>query len=168
MAPEENFVTPLAGSKSWQAWWVVAQCSREERAAQVKEKSLLGDLLCSELLPKKFLELDIFLHSRKWGKHPVWNFFLKVLFDFWIKNGDGEVASYWYPYPFGDKEAILSFQKRRSVPFRYGKKSIFVTCFLLEYVSDQAVGLAFWNYGKVVSVLNSRHKFNRYKRNGKW
>ena len=45
---------------------------------------------------------------------------------------------------FGDKEAILSFQKRRSDPLENVKELIFVTLLLPQEVSDQEVRLAFW------------------------
>ena len=67
---------------------------------------------------------------------------------------------------FGDKQIILSFQKWQSGPLMNGKEPIFVAFFHREYVSDQAVRLTFSNFGKVASVFNSRHKFNRYIRNG--
>ena len=44
---------------------------------------------------------------------------------------------------FVDKEIILSSQKQRSGPLENGSKPIVVTLFLPEYVSDQAVRLAF-------------------------
>ena len=47
---------------------------------------------------------------------------------------------------FGDNEAILSFQKRRSDPLENVKELIFVTLFLPEKVSDQEVRLAFWEW----------------------
>ena len=59
---------------------------------------------------------------------------------------------------FGDKEIILSSQKQRFVLSRNGKEPVFVILLLPEYVSDQAVRLAFSNFGKVVSAFNSRHK----------
>ena len=55
---------PLAGSKSLQTREVCHKALKEEYAAQAKEKSLLGHLLSSEVLPEKFLESDIFLYSR--------------------------------------------------------------------------------------------------------
>ena len=42
-----------------------------------------------------------------------------------------------------------------------------MTIFLPEFISDQAVKLAFSNFGDVVSVFKERHKFNTDIRNGK-
>ena len=42
-----------------------------------------------------------------------------------------------------------------------------MTVFLPELVSDQAVRLAFSNFGEVVTVFKGRHKFNRSVRNGR-
>ena len=47
---------------------------------------------------------------------------------------------------FGDKEAILSFQKRLSDPLENVKEVISVTLFLPEKVSDHEVRLAFWEW----------------------
>ena len=58
---------------------------------------------------------------------------------------------------FGDKEITLIFQKRRYGPLRNGEEPIFMTLFLPEYVNDQVVRLSFSNFGKVVSVFNSRN-----------
>ena len=68
---------------------------------------------------------------------------------------------------FGGSELCLNFRKR-VCPLRDGKKSILVTIFLPELISDQGVRLAFSNFGEVVSVFKGRHKFNRNIRNGKW
>ena len=42
-----------------------------------------------------------------------------------------------------------------------------MTIFLPEFISDQAVKLAFSNFGEVISVFKGRHKFNTDVRNGK-
>ena len=68
---------------------------------------------------------------------------------------------------FGGSELCLNFRKR-VCPHIDGKKSILVTIFLPELISDQGVRLAFSNFGEVVSVFKGRHKFNRNIRNGKW
>ena len=47
-----------------------------------------------------------------------------------------------------------------------------MTILLPEFISDQAVDqavrLAFSNFGDVVSVFKGRHNFNKKIRNGKW
>ena len=62
---------------------------------------------------------------------------------------------------FGDKEIILSFQKRGSGPLGNGKEPIFATLFLPEYLSHQAVRLAISNFGKGSVCLLADTKFNR-------
>ena len=67
---------------------------------------------------------------------------------------------------FGDSEICLNFHKRVG-PLRNERKPIFVTILLPEFISDQAVRLAFSNFGDVVSVSKGRHKFNTDIRNGR-
>ena len=52
-------------------------------------------------------------------------------------------------------------------PLRNEREPILVTILLPELISDQAVRLAFSNFGDVVSVFKGRHKFNKEIRNGK-
>ena len=52
-------------------------------------------------------------------------------------------------------------------PLRNGREPIFVTIHLPEFISDQAVRLAFSSFGDVVTVFKGRHEFNRKIRNGK-
>ena len=54
---------------------------------------------------------------------------------------------------FGDYELTLSFLKPRFGPLKNGKEPTFATHVLPEYISDQAVRLAFSNFGEVVSVV---------------
>ena len=67
---------------------------------------------------------------------------------------------------FGESDLYLNLSKRGG-PLKNGKEPILVTINLSEHVSDQAVELAFSNFGEVVSVFKGRHKFNRKLRNGK-
>ena len=50
---------------------------------------------------------------------------------------------------FGETDITLSFYKRGG-PLRNGKEPILVTINLPEYLSDQAVELAFSNFGEVI------------------
>lgn len=166
--PEENFESFLAASKSFWTSEMWYKALEEEHVAQVKCKSLFGHLLCLEVLPEKFLESDIFSYSRNRGsqrnRHFISNSFLKIYFDFWIKNGEGEIANYREIHScFWRKEVLLSFQKWQSGPLKNGKEPIFVKLFLPDCVSDLAVRLPFSN----LSVFHSRHKFNRSIRNRK-
>ena len=52
---------------------------------------------------------------------------------------------------FGETDITLSFYKRGG-PLRNGKEPILVTINLPEYISDQAVELAFSNFGEVMQV----------------
>ena len=67
---------------------------------------------------------------------------------------------------FGDSEICLNFRKRIG-PLRNGRKPIFVTILLPEFISDQVVRLAFSSFREVVSVFKGRHEYNRKIRNGK-
>ena len=67
---------------------------------------------------------------------------------------------------FGDSEICLNFHKRIG-PLRNGREPIFATILLPEFISDQAVRLAFPNFRDVVSVFKGRHRFNTDIRNGK-
>ena len=52
---------------------------------------------------------------------------------------------------FGNPDICLNFCKRIG-PLRDGRESIFVIIFLFEFISDQAVRLAFSNFREIVSV----------------
>ena len=67
---------------------------------------------------------------------------------------------------FGDSEICLNFRKRVG-PLKNGRESIFVAILLPEFISDQAVRLAFSNFEDVVTVFKGRHEFNRKIRNSK-
>ena len=67
---------------------------------------------------------------------------------------------------FGDLDIQPDFHKSIG-PLRNGKEPTFVTIYLPEFISDQAVKLAFSNFGNEVSVYKGRHKFNKNIRNRK-
>ena len=56
---------------------------------------------------------------------------------------------------FGDSEICLNFQKRVG-PLRNKKEPILITIFLPEFISDQAVRLAFYKFGEVASMFKGR------------
>ena len=112
----------------------------ELHSAQIKEKSLLGHLVCSEETQRKILESEIF----------------RIL----------EPEGVRVQRRFGDSKICLNFRKQIG-PFRNGRKPIFLSILLPEFISDQGVRLAFSNFGEVVSVFKGRHEFNRKIRNGK-
>ena len=66
----------------------------------------------------------------------------------------------------GDSEICLNYHKRFG-PLRNGREPIFVTILLPEFISNQAVRLAFSSFGEVVTVFKRRHKINKKIRNGK-
>ena len=60
LAPEENLEPNSAGLKSSRTGGVWHKSLQESDSAQVKEKSLLGHLMCLEETQRKILESDIF------------------------------------------------------------------------------------------------------------
>ena len=58
--PEENLEPNSAGLKSSRTGGVWHRSLEESYSAQIKERTLLGHLVCSEEAQKKFLESDIF------------------------------------------------------------------------------------------------------------
>ena len=94
--PVENLDPSSAGLRNPRSGGVWNRSLEEAHSAQVKERSLLGHLICSEETQKKILESDIFriLKSRGWGGHrnrrSVQSFSFKVCFGLRIKSGEGE------------------------------------------------------------------------------
>ena len=58
--PKENLEANSAGLKSSRTGGVWHKSLQESHSAQIKERSLLGHLVCSKEAQKKFLESDIF------------------------------------------------------------------------------------------------------------
>ena len=142
----------------------------EAHCAQVKERSPLGHLVCSEETQKKILESDIFRILKSEGVTEI-NALYKVSPSKFIlvsrsKAAKEKLESTEIQCRFGDSEIFLNFHKRIG-PLRNGREPIFVTILLPEFISDQAVRLAFSNFGDVVSVFKGRHRFNTDIRNGK-
>ena len=102
LALEENLETNSAGLKSWRTRGVWRKSLEESHSAQIKEKSLLGHLACSEETQRNILESDIFciIGSEGVTLCSVQSFSFKVCFDLWIKNGEGETSRYRDPMPF--------------------------------------------------------------------
>ena len=86
------------------------------------------------------------------------NFSFKVCFGLWIRN-----------FKVQRSNTVLAIQKSvgRIGPLRNGRKLIFVTILLPEFISDKVVRLAFSNFREVASVFKGRHEFNRKIRNDK-
>ena len=142
----------------------------ELHSAQIKEKSLLGHLVCSEETQRKILESDIFRTPESEGVTEIGALYKvspsKFVLVFGSKAAKEKLQGTEIQCRFGDSEICLNFRKRIG-PLRNGRKPIFVTILLPEFISDQVVRLAFSNFREVVSVFKVRHEYNRKIRNGK-
>ena len=169
-ASKENLDPNSAGLASSRTGGVWNKSLEEAHSAQVKERSLLGHLVCSEETQKKILESDIFRILKSEGVTEIGALYKvspsKFVLVFRSKAAKEKLESTEIQCRFGDSEICLNFHKRVG-PLRNERKPIFVTILLPEFISDQAVRLAFSNFGDVVSVFKGRHKFNTDIRNGK-
>ena len=119
-----------------------------------------------------FLESDIFCTletesvAKISGLYKVSSSKLILIFE--LKTATDQLQDTKIHSRLGDKEIILSFQKRRSGHLNNEKDPTFVTFFLPEYLSKQAVkSLAFSNFGEYITVFEGKHKFNRNIRKSK-
>ena len=142
----------------------------ELHSAQIKEKSLLGHLVCSEETQRKVLESDIFRILEFEGVTEIGALYKvspsKFVLVFGSKAAKEKLQGTEIQCRFGDSEICLNFRKRIG-PLRNGRKPIFVTILLPEFISDQVVRLNFSNFPEVVSLFKGRHEFNRKIQNGK-
>ena len=135
MALGDNIEPPLAGLKSLQTTGVWHKALEKEHTAQVKEKSLLGHLLCWEVPEIPEISPLYKISSSK----------LTLIFESKPtsqKFQAGEIHSH-----FGDKEIILSFQKQQYGALTNGKGSFFVTLFLSsvhKWLGSDTGFLRFW------------------------
>ena len=170
LAPEENLESNSAGLKSSRTGGVWHKSPEESHPAQVKEKSLLGHLVCSEETQRKILEPDIFRILGSEGVTEIGALYKvspsKFVLGFGSKAAKEKLEGTEIHCCFADSEICLNFRKRVG-PLRNGAEPIFVTILLPEFISDQAVRLAFSDFGEVVTVFKGRHKFNNKIRNGK-
>ena len=168
--PVENLEPNSAGLKSSRIGGVWYKSLEESHSAQIKERSLLGHVLCPEETQKKTLESDIFRILGSEGVTEIGALYKvspsKFVLVFGSQTEKEKLQNTAIQCRFGESDITLSFHKRIG-PLRNGKEPVFVTTNLPEHVSDQAVRLAFSHFGEVVSVLKVRHKFNRKIRNGK-
>ena len=168
--PEENLEPNSAGLKSSRTGGVWHRSLEESYSAQIKERTLLGHLVCSEEAPKKFLESDIFRILESEGVTEIGALYKvslsKFILIFGSKTAKDKLQDTEIQWRFSDSEVKRNFRKRIE-PLKNGKEAIFVTINLPEYISDQAVRLAFSHFRDVVSVFKGRHKFNKKIRNGK-
>ena len=157
----------LANSRTGGVW---NRSHEEAHSAHVQERSLLGHLITSEETQKKILEADILRILESEGVTEIGALY-KVSPSKFVLVFGSQAAKERLQYTeiqcrFGDHDLRLSFHKRVG-PLRNGREPNFVTVFLPEFVSDQAVRLAFSNFGEVVDVFKGRHKFNKSIRNGR-
>ena len=157
----------LANSRTGGVW---NRSHEEAHSAHIQERSLLGHLITSEETQKKILEADIFRILQSEGVTEIGALYKvspsKFVLVFGSQAAKEKLQNTEIQCRFGDHDLRLSFHKRVG-PLRNGREPIFVTIFLPEFVSDQAVRLAFSNFGEVVAVFKGRHKFNKNIRNGK-
>ena len=129
-----------------------------------------GHLVCSEETQRKILESDIFRIPESEGVTEIGALYKvspsKFVLAFGSKTAKEKLQGTEIQCRFGDSEICLNFRKRTG-PLRNGRKPIFVTILLPEFISDQVVRLAFSNFREVVSVFKGRHEYNRKIRNGK-
>ena len=169
-ASEENPDPNSAGLTNSRTGGVWNRSREEAHSAHVQERSLLGHLITSEETQKKILEADILRILESGGVTEIGALYnvspSKFVLVFGSQAAKEKLQNTEIQCRFGDHDLRLSFHKRVG-PLRNGREPIFVTVFLPEFVSDQAVRLAFSNFGEVVTVFKGRHKFNRRVRNGR-
>ena len=157
----------LANSRTGGVW---SRSREEAHSAHVQERSLLGHIITSEETQKKILEADIFRLLESEGVTEVGALYKvspsKFVLVFGSRASKEKLVGTEIRCRFGDSDIRLSFHKRIG-SLRNGREPTFVTLFLPEFVSDQAVKLAFSKFGEVVAVFKGRHKFNSDVRNGK-
>ena len=157
----------LANSRTGGVW---SRSREEAHSAHVQERSLLGHIITSEETQKKILEADIFRLLESEGVTEVGALYKvspsKFVLVFGSRASKEKLVGTEIRCRFGDSDIRLSFHKRIG-PLRNGREPTFVTLFLPEFVSDQAVKLAFSKFGEVVAVFKDRHKFSSDVRNGK-
>ena len=137
---------------------------KKKKNTAICVKSLLGHLVCFEETQRKILESDIFRIPEFKGVIEIGPLYKvspsKFVLVFGSKTAKEKLQGTEIQCRFGDSEICLNFRKRTG-PLRNGRKPIFVTILLPEFISDQVVRLAFSNFQEVVSVLKGRHEYNR-------
>ena len=167
--PAENLEPNSAGLKSSRTGGVWHKSLEESHSARIKERSLLGHLWCPEGSERKILESDIFRILGSEGVTGIGALYKvspsKFVLAFRSQTEKKKLQNTAIQSRFGETGITLNFYKRGG-PRRNGKEPILVTINLPEYVSDQAVKLAFSNFGEVILVFKDRHRFDRKIRNG--
>ena len=168
--PEENLEPNSVGLKSSRTKGVWHKSLEEAHSAKVNERTLFGHIMCSEDTQKKILESDLFRILESEGVTEIGALYKVSLSKFVLVFGSQtareKLIGTEIQCRFGESDITLNFRRRFGL-LRNGKEPIFVTIYLPEHISDQAVSLAFSNFGEVVSVFKGRHNFDRKIRNGK-
>ena len=167
--PAESLEPNSAGLKSSRSGGVWYKSLEESHSARIKERSLLGHLWCPEGTERKILESDIFRILGSEGVTGIGALYKvspsKFVLAFRSQTEKKKLQNTAIQSRFGETGITMNFYKRGG-PRRNGKEPILVTINLPEYVSDQAVKLAFSNFGEVILVFKGRHRFDRKIRNG--
>ena len=167
--PVESLEPNSAGLKSSRTGGVWHKSLEESHSARIKERSLLGHLWCPEGTERKILESDIFRILGSEGVTGIGALYKvspsKSVLAFRSQTEKEKLQNTAIQSRFSETGITLNFYKRGG-PRRNGKEPILVTINLPEYVSDQAVKLAFSNFGEVILVFKGRHRFDRKIRNG--
>ena len=105
----------------------------ELHSAQIKEKSLLGLLVCSEEIQRKILESDIFRTLEPEGVTEIGALCKvspsKFVLVFGSKTAKEKLEGREIQCRFGDSEICFNFRKQIG-PLRNGRKPIFVKTYL--------------------------------------
>ena len=156
-----------AGLTSLRTRGVWHKSLEESHTAQIKERSLLGHILYLEETQKEILKLDIFRILEFVGVIEMGALYKvspsRFVLVFGSKTAKEKLSDTEIQCCLDDSEIC----DKRVGTLRDGRGPIFVTIFLPDFISNQAVRLAFSNFGEVVSVFKGIHRFNRDVRNGK-
>ena len=110
---------------------------------------MLGHLVCSEETQKKLLDSNIFRILESEEVTEIGALYKvspsKFVLVFKSKTANEKLQGTEIQCRFGDSEICLNFRKRIG-SLRNGRKLIFVTLLLPEFISDQVVRLAFPNF----------------------
>ena len=118
-APEENLKPNSAGLKSSRTRGNRHKSLEENHSAWIKERSLIGHIMCSEETPKKILELDILTEVGALYKVSPSKFVLV----FGSKTPKEKLAGTEIQCRFSDSEVCLNFRKRVG-PLRNWKETV--------------------------------------------
>ena len=137
---EENLEPNSAGLKSSWTGGVWHKSLEESHSAQVKEKSLLGHLVCSEETQRKILELDIFRILESVGVIKIGALYKvspsKFVLVIGSKTAKEKLEGTEIQCRFGDSEICLNFHKWVG-PLRNGREPIFVTITFLSSLATR-------------------------------